>query len=311
MNSLMSVLLSFLPHKTHAEINGKLPQVDLNRIKEDVRIISHPTKHRHYRNTRVLNETVEYIEKNFRQTAEKVEIMKFKVDDGTEYKNVIASFGPEEAPRFIIGAHYDVAGSQPGADDNASGVSAILEIARLLKEGKHKLTHRIDLVAFALEEPPFFGGDDMGSAHYARKLKKEKAQVKLMLALDMIGYFSEKPGSQNMPFPLQKLYPSTGNFIGVVGNLGHVAETRKIRKLMQEGSPELKVEILNAPASVPGVDLSDHRNFWTVDYPALMITDTAFYRNPNYHTSGDTIDTLDFTNMARVIQGLYYSSLFY
>lgn len=131
----------------------------------------------------------------------------------------------------------------------------------------------------------------------------------MMLALDMIGYFTDEPNSQERPFPLQALYPSTGNFISVVGSLSELKSAHRIKKLMLEGAQGLNVEAVNAPSVIPGIDFSDHRNFWKYNYPALMITDTAFYRNPNYHTEKDTMDTLNFTMMAKVIQGLYFAAL--
>lgn len=299
-------MTAFFFHKSHS---AELLKAQEYRLKEDVKFLTSTAKPRNFRNIETLKEVSTYIKKVFDVAGAQVETHSFRINDGPEYQNIIASFGPRDADRFIIGAHYDVFGDFPGADDNASGVAAILEIARLLKEEKTPLKNRIDLVAFALEEPPFFASLDMGSAHYAKKIHSEKAKVKMMLALDMIGYFSDRPGSQERPFPLQALYPSTGNFISVVGGITHLRETHRVKKLMKEGSPGLLVESVNAPTSIPGVDFSDHRNLWEYGYPGLMITDTAFYRNPNYHTAKDTHDTLDYKRMTMVVQGLYFAAM--
>lgn len=307
---LAGILMFSIFHHHKAEA-VEIQKAQEERLREDVKILTSTKKPRNFKNLDTLREIVSFIREEFEDTTTNVELHSFRINDGPEYQNVIASFGPRDADRFIIGAHYDVYGDYPGADDNASGVAAILEIARLLKKEKTKLKNRIDLVAFALEEPPFFASADMGSAHYAKKIHGEKAKVKMMLALDMIGYFSSKPDSQERPFPLQALYPSTGDFISVVGGLTHIKDVQKVKKLMTSGSPDLNVESIAAPISISGVDFSDHRNLWEYGYPGLMITDTAFYRNPNYHTARDKIDTLDFKNMTRVVQALYYTALFY
>jgi Zn-dependent M28 family amino/carboxypeptidase len=221
------------------------------------------------------------------------------------YKNLHTYFGPETADRIVVGAHFDVCGDQPGADDNASGVAGIIELGRLLSARKPKLSHRIDLVAFNLEEPPFFGTEEMGSFAYAKSLKKSGVRVKAMLSLEMIGYFTEKPNSQSFPVPfLKPFYPDRGNFIAVIGNLSGLTLVGRIKKLMREHS-SITVCSLNSPSLLPGVDFSDNRSFWKNGYPAVMITDTSFYRNPHYHLTTDTIDTLDFKSMSEVVNGVY------
>ncbi len=284
-------------------------EVDHRRVREHISFLTTTEPPRHYQEKATLKVVTDYIKQKFKQHTNSVEVLPFTISEGGVYENIQASFGPKTSPRFIIGAHYDVAGHRPGADDNASGVAALLEIARLLEKTEKKLKLRVDLVAFALEEPPFFGSVDMGSAHYAKSLKDKNVEVKLMLALDMIGYFSEKPNSQERPAPLKAIYPSTGNFISIVGDLEQSSATLRVKMLMKQGGEGLKVEAINAPSSIPGVDFSDHRNFWTHGYPALMITDTAFYRNPHYHQKTDTIETLDFENMCKVIQALYHTAL--
>jgi Zn-dependent M28 family amino/carboxypeptidase len=205
----------------------------------------------------------------------------------------------------VVGAHYDVCGDQDGADDNASAVAAMLELARLLAERRPTVARRIDLVAFTLEEPPFFRTDDMGSAVHARSLRQRGVRVAAMVCLEMVGFFSDRPHSQGFPVPgLSLLYPSTGDFVAVVGNLGSRRLTREIKTRMA-GACAVPVHSINAPAVVPGVDFSDHLNFWLEGFPAVMITDTAFYRNPNYHLPSDTAETLDYDRMTEVVKGLY------
>lgn len=308
-NTILAVMimLSFFLNKSQGKT---VPEISLERLRADVSFLTSTSMPRNYKNLKTLRTVIDYITANFRETTSSVETHSFRINQGPEYQNIIASFGPSDAERFIIGAHYDVFGDYPGADDNASGVAALLEIARMLKDEKN-LKHRIDLVAFALEEPPFFASEDMGSSHYAKKIHSEKAKVKMMLALDMIGYFSDRPNSQKRPLPLQALYPSTGNFISVVGGVMHLKDVHKVKKLMKEASSNLRVEAVAAPTSLPGVDFSDHRNLWEFGYPGLMITDTAFYRNPNYHTKNDTLETLDFHRIADVVRGLFYTAVHY
>jgi len=220
--------------------------------------------------------------------------------DNSEYSNIVSEFGPDTEEVIVVGAHYDAFMALPGADDNASGVAGLLEMARLLSS--KKLNRRVLLVAYACEEPPHFAGPGMGSFVHADSLQNHK--ILLMISLEMIGYFSNRDGSQQFPIPaLGFLYPEQGNYIAVVGELFslHAAKLKaNINKVT-----ELDAYSINAPASVPGVDFSDHRNYWQKNYSAVMVSDTAFYRNANYHTSADTFDTLNYEKMAQVVYGVY------
>ena len=249
-----------------------------------------------------LDRAATWIRRELQEAGGKVEDQAFSAK-GATYRNAIAHFGPETRERIVVGAHYDAAGPYPGADDNASGVAGLLELARLLGEAPPPV--HVELVTFTLEEPPFFTTPAMGSAVHATSLKARGIRVKAMIALEMIGYFTDAPGSQEYPLPILELfYPSRGNFIGVVGKLGQGALVRRIRNSMRRASP-LPVHSISAPRSLPGVDFSDHRSYWDAGYEAVMITDTAFYRNPNYHTADDTPETLDYERMAMVVQGVY------
>jgi Zn-dependent M28 family amino/carboxypeptidase len=221
---------------------------------------------------------------------------------GCEYRNVIARLGPANSEVVVVGAHYDVAGELPGADDNASGVAGLIELARLL-QGR-PLSKSVELVAFALEEMPFFGTGLMGSTVHARSLAKDGRRVVGMLCLEMIGCFEDAPGSQQFPFPpLRLFYPGRGDFIAVVGNVFGSSLVRRVKRAMRSAG-ELPVHSINAPRWVPGVGLSDHASYWKEGFPAVMITDTAFYRNDRYHTAADTPETLDYVRMARVVDGI-------
>ncbi|HYG69684.1 MAG TPA: M28 family peptidase, partial [Anaeromyxobacteraceae bacterium] len=253
-----------------------------------------------------LDRAAEWIAAALREHAPFVTTQAFAAG-GRTYRNVVARFGPPSRERIVVGAHYDAAGALPGADDNASGVAGLLELARLLAASPPPGT--IELVAFTLEEPPAFAGPEMGSAVHAASLAREGVAVRLMLSLEMIGFFTDAKGSQSFPAPgLGLVYPTTGNFIAVVGRLGEGRVVRRVRDAMRAATP-LGVESIAAPRSLPGVDLSDHRSYWDRGWPAVMITDTAFFRNPNYHGPGDTPDTLDYARMAQVVTGVHAAVL--
>jgi len=251
-----------------------------------------------------LNAAAAYIRAGWTRLGLTVEELPYQVG-GRSFLNLTVSFGPKEAERIIIGAHYDVCGDQPGADDNASGVAGLLELARLLTTHPVALGKRVDLVAYSTEEPPYFGSYAMGSSFHARGLKNQGVKVALMLSLEMIGFFSERSGSQTFPTQVFKLfYPTRGDYVVLVGRLSEWGLMRTIKPMMQAHT-EIAVYSTNAPTRIPGIDWSDHFSYWEVGYPALMVTDTSFLRNPNYHKATDTLDTLDFNRMAQVVDGVY------
>lgn len=277
-------------------------RVDPRRLEAHVRVLSESMTPRSASRPDNLDAVAAYIREEFRRAGGRVVDQPYQVGNVT-YRNVIAAFGPETKERIVVGAHYDAAGPYPGADDNASGVAGVIELAHLL--GKTELHVKVELVAYSLEEPPFWSSEHMGSAVHARSLKKEGAEVRAMIVMEMIGYFSDAQGSQRFPVSaLGLFYPSQGNFIAVVGKIGEAMLVRRIKRSMLEAST-LPVYSINAPRSIPGVDLSDHMNYWEEGYPAVMITDTAFYRNPNYHTAADTAEKLDYYRMAQVVEGVY------
>ena len=201
----------------------------------------------------------------------------------------------------IIGAHYDTVPGCAGANDNTTGVAAVLELARLLSA---RITDRtVRLVAFVNEEPPFFRTDLMGSRVYARRCRERDENVVAMLSLETIGFYADEPGSQKYPFPFSFFYPDTGNFVGFVGNLGSRSLTRRAIRAFRE-STEFPSEGLAAPAWIPGIGWSDQWSFWQEGYPGVMITDTAPFRYPHYHTPQDTPDRIDYDRFARVVMGV-------
>ncbi|MDI6776756.1 MAG: M28 family peptidase [Syntrophales bacterium] len=225
---------------------------------------------------------------------------------GKVYSNVIVSMKGEKYPdeTVIIGAHYDTVFDTPGADDNASAVAILLEMCRILKDYSPKKT--LKLIFFVLEEPPLFRSEYMGSYIYAADAKARNENITAMLSLEMLGYYTDQKGGQMFPLPLMGLmYPSTPNFIGVVGNLKSKRLVERVKNYLLEGS-SVPVVSLSTFSFVPGVDFSDHRSFWKMGYPAVMITDTAFYRNPNYHSERDTINTLNFDKMSDLLKGLVH-----
>ena len=251
-----------------------------------------------------LNIVAGYIYDELSQSSGDVSYQEFKVD-GDTFRNVIAHFGPndEQAPLYVIGAHYDSEEGNPGADDNASGVAGLLELARLFS--LKPPTVPVELVAYALEEPPYFRTDAMGSFRHAKSLFEQHRTVGLMISLEMLGYYSDAAGSQGYPVPgMDVLYPDSGNFIALVGNLGEPLIMRKFKRAYAR-STDLPAYSITAPGFVPGIDFSDHLNFWRFDFPAVMVTDTAFYRNANYHYASDTIDKLDFERMAKAVDGVF------
>lgn len=275
--------------------------VNKQRLYDDVLFLTSLAPSRSYFHPASLHKAAAYIKEEFEKLKGRLSFQ--NLHEG--FQNILISFGPEEGERIIVGAHYDVCFDTPGADDNASAVAGLLELARLLDEQQPELRHRVDLVAYNFEEPPFFGSDRMGSAVHARSLARGRVPVKVMICLEMIGYFSDEPGSQRFPLPQMKaLYPSTGNFIVVVGKSGQEETVEKVKRCMQANA-DIDVQSISAPTSITGIDFSDHRNYWAEGFPAVMINDTSFLRNPHYHQLTDTIDTLDFSRMVEVVRGVY------
>jgi hypothetical protein len=218
-------------------------------------------------------------------------------------ENIIAQRIGRSKPgeTVVVGAHYDTC-NNPGADDNASAVAGLLEMARRLAIDNPERT--VQFIAFVNEEPPFFKTNLMGSYVYARSAREEGRNIRAAIILEMIGYYTSEPGSQRYPPLLKFFYPDVGNFIAVVGNVRNRWLVGLIESIFKKHS-SFPIESLAAVSLVPGIDFSDNWSFWKMDYPAVMITDTSFYRNTNYHKKTDTYETLDYLSMAEVVRGLY------
>lgn len=222
---------------------------------------------------------------------------------GLELKNleaiVPAAHGDAEA--VVVGAHYDTVSGSPGANDNGSGVAALLELARLLRADTPRRTVR--LVAFVNEEPPFFRTGMMGSLVYARRCREHRDRVSAMISLETIGSYSDARGSQSYPPMLSFFYPAVGDFVAFVSNLRSRRLLRRVVGSFRRNA-RFPSEGAALPSWVPGVGWSDQWSFWRVGYPAVMVTDTAFHRYRHYHTPWDTADKLDYDRTARVVTGL-------
>ena len=243
-----------------------------------------------------------YIQERFEDAGYTVNVQPF-TSRGLTVNNIEAVLPGQGAADeiIVVGAHYDSVADSPGADDNASGVAALLELARLL--AGTTLPRTVRFVAFANEEAPFFYGDEMGSNLYAARAQAQGEHVEAMLSLETLGYFTDQPGSQKYPFPFSLFYPDTGNFIGFVGNLSSRSLVRKAVGAFR-ASTAFPSEGVAAPSGIEGIHWSDHWSFWEAGYPAIMVTDTAPFRYPYYHTAKDTPAQLDYTGLARVTGGL-------
>jgi Zn-dependent M28 family amino/carboxypeptidase len=272
-------------------------------LHEVVTVLAQEIGVRTYRDTDRLERSANYISGQFNSFGFKITRQPFPFN-GNTYQNIIAELVGNTSPEkvLVVGAHYDTVRTTPGADDNASGVAGLLALARTLSGVRMSKTVRF--VAFALEEPPFYRTRNMGSYHYARSLKENRENVEGMICLEMIGFFSDRAGSQHYPVPFFRWkFPATANYIAMVGNLRSKHFTEKTAEIFMK-AVDLPVVTLNAPPIVIGIDFSDHWSFGKFGYKALMVTDTAFYRNPHYHAPTDLPETLDYDRMAKVVEGL-------
>ncbi len=268
-----------------------------------------PRSHRHPGS---LDQAAGYIRNQFSHWTKEVEIQEYTVN-GKTYKNVIASFSPTftgnpGAARIVVGAHYDVLGDHPGADDNGTGVAVILELARLFHDLQPALKHRVDFAAYPLEEPPYFRTPFMGSAVHANFLEKSGCEVLLMISVDMVGYFSE----ETKPHPLAATHTQPGDIrpgfsTSICAKTGDREIVHRFQSLMQEGTGEIKVVPLILPRDTAGLDYSDHLNFWNHGFAGVMLTNYYVCPSPYYHGSEDTVDKINFTKLSYLVRGLYWT----
>ena len=275
--------------------------VSVERLKAHVYKLSHEIGERGLFKYDNLNKAAEYIAGEFRSFGYEVAFQKYNIRKRI-FSNIVVTKAGNRKPGevIILGAHYDSM-RNPGADDNASAVAGLLEIAKMFIGESTGRT--IKFIAFTNEEPPLFKKKSMGSRVYTKAARENEDDIKGALILEMIGYFSDHPRSQRHPPGLNLFYPNEGNFIAIIGN----AKSKKLISYMVSSFrrvTDLPIERIVAPNIVIGIGMSDDWSFWKEGYPAVMITDTAYYRNPNYHKKSDTYDTLDYKSMAKVTKGV-------
>lgn len=294
-----------MPGKSHT---GSLPpltageQLLTERLRGDVTMLAGTIGERNTKRHLQLQQSAAYVSDRFRRMGYTIREESYLADNRQVTNIEVELKGARQPDEIVvIGTHYDSSPESPGANDNASGVAAMLELARQFKATKPGRTVRF--VAFVNEEPPFFQTDLMGSRVYAANARKRGERIVAMLALETIGYYSDKAGSQQYPPPFNLFYPAAGNFIGFVGNLGSRSLLRTCIKTFRE-TTHFPSEGLAAPEFIKGVGWSDQWSFWQEGYPGVMITDTAPFRYPHYHEESDTPDKLDYERMARVVAGI-------
>jgi len=273
------------------------------RLRRHVHRLAGDIGERHFRRPRALAAAADYVEAAWRDSGYAVSAQVYHAG-GVPCANLeVARPGRTWPDRvLLIGAHYDTVPGSPGADDNASGVAALLELARLFAVVEPAMTVRF--VAFVNEEPPHFRTRTQGSAVYARAARARGDDIRLMVSLEMVGCYRDTPRSQGYPPPLNLFYPDRGNFLGLVSDLRSRRAMRRVARAFRAAS-DFPLEHIATLRAVPGVSWSDHRAFWRCRYRALMVTDTAFYRNPDYHTPRDTPDRLAYPAFARATAGLH------
>ena len=249
-----------------------------------------------------LTRAARWVQRSLERVGYEVEVQSFGVGN-FQCENLIATLEGTSRPEeiVVIGAHYDSAMGTPGANDNATGTAAVLALARHFSDRPAARTIRFAL--FVNEEPPWFQTDYMGSRVYAKSCQRREDRIVAMISLETMGCFKDEPGTQDYPFPLSMFYPSTGNFIGFVGNYGSRDLVRRAIGVFREGAT-IPSEGGAVPGFLPGVGWSDHWSFWESDYPAIMVTDTALFRSAHYHAETDTPDRVDYDGLTRVVSGL-------
>jgi Zn-dependent M28 family amino/carboxypeptidase len=270
-------------------------------LRRDIAVLAEEIGPRHAWRPAALERAAEFLERELASAGHAVRRQVYPIQ-AAEFRNLeVELAGGREI--VLVGAHYDTVanGACPGANDNGSGVAAVLALARRFARARPGRTLRF--VLFVNEEPPFFLGEAMGSRQYARRARERGERVVAMLSLETIGYYSDAPGSQRYPPLVARFYPSTGNFLAFVGNLRSRALVREALQAFRARA-RLPAEGAALPGWVPGVGWSDHWSFWKEGWPAVMVTDTAPYRYPWYHTDGDTLARLDLPRLAQAVEGL-------
>jgi len=301
------VLISAVACSEVSNVRMPLSEFPLDSLRGVVETLSNVDPPRSGDNPASLERVAQFISERMTEAGLKPVFETFEVN-GKKYHNVSALIGSGKRARIVVGAHYDVFGPLPGADDNASGVAALLNIGARL--AKRELAKDVELVAYTLEEPPFFDTDSMGSARHAKALAAAKVKVVAMLSLEMLGYYSDEANSQGYPDKeLLKYFPSTANFLAILGRSEDAPLMNKIRGLMAvpDGLPIYALS--GAPDQLPSLNSSDHMSYWRHGVPAFMVTDTAYFRNPNYHKDTDKPSTLDYGRLQQAADAVYAAVL--
>jgi len=298
----------FITRMPRRSFEGALPalteqQADLQkRLQTHVETLAGEIGERNLFHYPELLRAAEYIEASFSKSGFAARSQAFQVN-GKTVRNIEVEIPGTESDKgiVVVGAHYDSVEGSPGANDNATGVGGVLELARLLRDRQSRRSVR--LVAFVNEEPPYFYSDAMGSVQYADRSAARNENIVAMLSLETIGYYSDERKSQRYPVPLSLFYPDTGNFIGFVGNLRSKNLVRRAVERFRANA-RFPSEGLAAPGWLTGVGWSDHWSFWRAGFSAIMVTDTALFRYHQYHSAADRPNVVDYERYARVVDGL-------
>lgn len=291
-------------------------RADQNNLREHVKALTESQEERNHENIERLNEVATYIYNHFELSRCDTTRYQTYLADGSTYKNVICIFDGDSDETIVLGAHYDVDASNHDkediwnqifqwADDNASWVAGLLELATMIKKDRRKQwSATLELVAYTLEEVPHYHTDKMWSYVHAKSLKQTNRDVRYMISLEMIWYFSDEKIQKYPVGALKFIYPKTGDFIALVGKLWESWWLRSIKKSFMSGT-DISIYSMKAPSFTPAIDRSDHWSYWQHGYEAYILTDTSYLRNPHYHKVTDTIDTLNFDKMWEVVNGVY------
>ncbi len=312
---VLLVAFSIWAYKAMIDIRPDVdrPQLDRNadeiiddlqgRLKSHVMALANEIGPRNVFVPEKLNAASDYVRKFWEAAGYEVTTQTFETQK-VECRNLAVEIsGKSNANEIVlIGAHYDTVSASPGANDNGSAVAALLELSRLFST--RSVGKTIRFVAFANEEPPFFKTRKMGSLVYAKECRKRKENIAAMVCLETIGYYRDEPKTQKYPVPLSFCYPNTGNFLAIVGNFGSKPLVMTFARNFMEES-DFPVECAAMFGFITGIDWSDHWSFWQEGYPAIMLTDTALFRYPYYHSYQDTPDKLNYGALARVTYGIY------
>jgi len=301
----MGALMLSMPGKSH---RGPLPALRAEQaalreaLRADLQRLSVDIGERNLRRYAKLREAADLVASAFEGAGLAVSRQTYTCR-GYEVDNVIGELPGRSPEIVVVGGHYDTVVGCPGANDNGTGVVATMALARAFAGTQPERTLRF--LGFVNEEPPYFQTEEMGSLVYAKACRERGDRIAGMLSLETIGYYDDGEKTQQYPFPLGLLYPSTGNFVSFVGNFG---SRRLVRRAVGafRAHAAFPSEGGAAPSSVPGIGWSDHWAFWQVGYDALMVTDTAPFRHDDYHTPLDTVERIDFDGFARVVDGLRY-----